>query len=123
MTCVLALLAGVLVVAAGRPDSGMAAVPPPIVTSRTAGGGIGTVIWEKAPRADGYLHADTPAMIERIKRLGVNHYTYSMWQTPKDWDDFRHEAIGLTPVDPGLESPGSWRTVTAPPFTAGITIA
>ena len=91
VTLVLALLAGLLVVAAGRPDSGVAAIPPPIVTSRTAGGGVGTVIWEKQPRADGYIHADTPAMIERIKRLGVNHYTYSMWQTAKDWDDFRLE--------------------------------
>lgn len=88
--CALALLAGLLV-GSGQPDSEAAAGAEPIVTSRTAGGGVGTVIWEKQPRADGYVHADTPAMIERIKQLGVNHYTYSMWQSPKDWDDFRLE--------------------------------
>lgn len=68
--------------------------PADVILSAAAGQHtVGTVILEPEPRADGYYHIDTPAMIERLKALGVNHYTYTVWQSPTDWDDLRYEFL------------------------------
>ncbi len=48
---------------------------------------------EPQPRADGLRHVDTPALIAKLKELGVNTYVYLLWHAPSDWDDLRLEFL------------------------------
>lgn len=50
-------------------------------------------IREPKPRADGIRHVDTPALLAKLKELGVNTYVYLIWQSPSDWDDLRLEFL------------------------------
>lgn len=68
----------------GIPAGGMRA-------ALTGGNTIGAAVREKAPRADGYRHIDTPALIEKLVGLGANSYLYGVWDSPTDWDDLRLE--------------------------------
>lgn len=62
------------------------------IRSALAGGNtVGGWIREAAPRADGYRHVDTPAMINRLRDLGANHYCFGVWDSPTDFDDLRYE--------------------------------
>lgn len=50
-------------------------------------------IREARPRKDGIRHVDTPRMIRKLKKLGINTYTYLVWHAPTDWDDLRREFL------------------------------
>lgn len=72
--------------------SGHMRLPRDAFLSTMAGGNtVGGQIREKEPRADGYRHLDTPAMIARLKQLHVTTYTYGIWESAVDWDDLRLE--------------------------------
>src|SRR6185437_13248241 len=79
--------------------SPIANAPPPSlrlmnVLSHVAGGNtVGGEIRENTPRADGYYHIDTPAMIARLKTLHANNLNYLLWNSPTDWDDLRSEFL------------------------------
>lgn len=64
-----------------------------IRSALTGGNTIGGSIREPEPRADGYRHIDTPAMIEKLKELNLNHYFYGVWDSPTDWDDLKSEFL------------------------------
>ena len=64
-----------------------------IRSALTGGNTIGGSIREPEPRADGYRHLDTPAMIEKLKELNLNHYFYGVWDSPTDWDDLKSEFL------------------------------
>lgn len=55
------------------------------------GNTVGGWIREAEPRADGYRHVDTPAMIELLQRIGANHYFFGIWDSPTDFDDLVEE--------------------------------
>jgi hypothetical protein len=55
----------------------------------TGGNTIGAAVREAEPRADGYRHIDTPALIANLTDLGANAYLYGIWDSPTDWDDLR----------------------------------
>lgn len=65
--------------------------PEGVLTAMTGGNTVGAVIREDEARADGYRHIDTPAMIERLKALHVNTYTFGIWDMATDWEDLRTE--------------------------------
>lgn len=48
---------------------------------------------EPFPRADGYDHVDTPALIARLIQGDVSTYAYLVLHSPSDWDDFRLEFL------------------------------
>lgn len=62
-----------------------------IRATQVGGNTVGAVIRERAARADGYRHLDTPAMIAKLKSLHANTYVYGVWDTPVDWDDLCNE--------------------------------
>ncbi|HVX45099.1 MAG TPA: hypothetical protein VHC49_14515 [Mycobacteriales bacterium] len=62
-----------------------------IRATQCGGNTVGGVLRERAPRADGYRHLDTPAMIAKLKELNANTYIYGIWDTPVDWDDLGAE--------------------------------
>jgi hypothetical protein len=62
-----------------------------IKATHPGGNTIGTQVREAQPRADGYRHIDTPRLIAQLKRLHVNTYYYSVWDSPTDWDDLKNE--------------------------------
>ncbi|GAB3766781.1 hypothetical protein [Microlunatus parietis] len=67
-------------------------IPPGGIRSALVGGNtVGGWIREAAPRTDGYRHVDTPAMINRLRDLGANHYCFGIWDSPTDFDDLRFE--------------------------------
>jgi antirestriction protein len=68
-------------------------LPSSVILSVMTGGNTNgnDVIREKYPRADGYRHINTPAMIARLKALHVNTYTYEIWHSPADWEDLKNE--------------------------------
>lgn len=61
------------------------------LTAMTGGNTVGAPIREAKPRADGFKHIDTPAMIARLKQMHVTMYTYGVWDLASDWDDLRNE--------------------------------
>ncbi|HEX3816388.1 MAG TPA: hypothetical protein VHX59_26395 [Mycobacteriales bacterium] len=71
--------------------SGLAIPAGGIRATQVGGNTVGGVIRERAARADGYRHLDTPAMIAKLKRLHANTYLYGVWDTPVDWDDLCEE--------------------------------
>ncbi|MEO6924682.1 MAG: hypothetical protein ABI142_12720 [Bryocella sp.] len=75
--------------------SDQAARPPILdVLAHVPGGNTsGGEVREKAPRADGYYHIDTPASIARLKAMHANNYNYLIWNSPSDWDDLRLELL------------------------------
>lgn len=91
------LLAGLEATAwSSRADAVATAVPAPLthILSHVPGGNtVGGEIRERAPRADGYYHIDTPRMIARLKQLHVNNVNYLIWNSPSDWDDLRKEFL------------------------------
>ncbi|WP_163572267.1 hypothetical protein [Fodinicola feengrottensis] len=36
---------------------------------------------------DGYRHIDTPRLIQRLRSVNANMYTYGVWDSPTDWAD------------------------------------
>lgn len=79
-------------------STGSAASTSRIVTPRggiratqVGGNTVGAVLRERAPRADGYRHLDTPAMIARLQEMRANTYVYGVWDTPVDWPDLCDE--------------------------------
>jgi hypothetical protein len=46
---------------------------------------------EAAPRADGYVHVDTPALIAKLIAGHITTYAYLCLHSPSDWNDFRLE--------------------------------
>lgn len=69
-------------------------IPPGGIRAVLTGGNtVGAAVRESAPRADGYRHIDTPALIAKLRQLNVNTYLYSMWDSPTDWDDLRQEVL------------------------------
>ncbi|OYD07695.1 hypothetical protein [Paludifilum halophilum] len=62
-------------------------------TSQPVLGDYAGEIREPFPRADGLHHLDTPRMIEKLHRLGVNTYFYLIWHQRSDWDDLRREFL------------------------------
>ncbi|OZM73046.1 hypothetical protein CFN78_12540 [Amycolatopsis antarctica] len=57
----------------------------------TGGNTVYADVRENEPRADGYRHIDTPALVGKLKALGLNTYVYGIWDSPTDWDDLRTE--------------------------------
>lgn len=69
-------------------------VPADGIRATLVGGNtIGAMLREKAPRADGYRHIDTPALIARLQELGINTYLYGVWDSPTDFPDLREEFL------------------------------
>lgn len=67
-------------------------VPPGgIKAAMTGGNTVFADVREATPRADGYHHIDTPSLISKLKREGLNTYVYGIWDSPTDWDDLRTE--------------------------------
>lgn len=94
LVAVLFLLGSVGVVApsADTPARAASTIPDDAFLSAMTGGNtVGAPIREDRPRADGFRHIDTPAMIDRLKALNVTMYTYGIWDLATDWDDLRHE--------------------------------
>jgi hypothetical protein len=64
-----------------------------IKATLTGGNTIGAFVREREPRADGYRHIDTPALIRRLRELSANTYLYTVWDSPTDFDDLRDEFL------------------------------
>lgn len=67
--------------------------PDAFLSAMTGGNAVGGMIRESEPRADGYRHVDTPAMIRRLQELNVTMYTFTVWDMATDWDDLRLEFV------------------------------
>ena len=61
------------------------------LTALAGGNTVGGNLREAEPRADGYRHIDTPAMIERLEQLNVTMFSFGIWDSPTDWDDLVNE--------------------------------
>ncbi|MEV0714974.1 hypothetical protein, partial [Asanoa sp. NPDC050611] len=73
----------------GRPR-----VPADGIRATLCGGNtIGGALREREPRADGYRHIDSPALVRRLVGMNVNTYLYGIWDSPTDWDDLRSEFL------------------------------
>ncbi|WP_163509090.1 hypothetical protein [Fodinicola acaciae] len=67
-------------------------VPPGgIKTAMTGGNTVGASLREARPRKDGYRHVDTPRLIQRLRSVHANTYTFGIWDSPTDWDDLVKE--------------------------------
>ncbi|MEV5963559.1 hypothetical protein AB0L70_17450 [Kribbella sp. NPDC051952] len=64
-----------------------------IKATLTGGNTVGAYLREREPRADGYRHLDTPALIRRLTELGANTYLYCIWDSATDFDDLRDEFL------------------------------
>jgi hypothetical protein len=53
----------------------------------------GKPLTEAAPRADGYTHVDTPALVARLREGHIKTYAFLVWMGKTDWDDFRLEFL------------------------------
>lgn len=62
-----------------------------VKAAMTGGNTVYADVREPEPRADGYRHIDTPALIGKLRLLGLNTYVYGIWDSPTDWDDLRTE--------------------------------
>lgn len=78
-------------------------VPPNGVRAVLVGGNtVGAAVRERHPRADGYRHIDTPALIAHLRELGVTTYLYGVWDSPTDWDDLCRELLPAA-AEAGIE--------------------
>lgn len=69
-------------------------VPADGIRATLVGGNtIGAMLRESGPRADGYRHIDTPALVARLQELGVDTYLYGIWDSPTDFADLREEFL------------------------------
>lgn len=69
-------------------------VPAAGIRATLVGGNtIGAMLREEQPRADGFRHIDTPALMARLRDLGVDTYLYCIWDSPTDYDDLRGEFL------------------------------
>lgn len=57
------------------------------------GNTVGAAVRERAPRADGYRHVDTPGLVRQLRDLSVNTYLYGIWDSPTDFGDLRDEFL------------------------------
>src|SRR5256885_2562048 len=64
-----------------------------IKATLTGGNTVGAALREREPRADGYRHLDTPALIRRLLDLNANTYLYCIWDSATDFDDLRDEFL------------------------------
>ncbi|HET6739324.1 MAG TPA: hypothetical protein VFH76_10325 [Kribbella sp.] len=64
-----------------------------IKATLTGGNTVGAALRERQPRADGYRHLDTPALIRRLLDLNANTYLYCIWDSATDFDDLRNEFL------------------------------
>ncbi|MDX3003318.1 hypothetical protein PWY87_16640 [Kribbella solani] len=62
-----------------------------IKATLTGGNTVGATLREREPRADGYRHLDTPALIRRLLDLNANTYLYCIWDCATDYDDLVDE--------------------------------
>ncbi|MFI5731136.1 hypothetical protein ACIA49_13515 [Kribbella sp. NPDC051587] len=69
-----------------------------IKATLTGGNTVGATLRERAPRADGYRHLDTPALINRLLQLRVNTYLFCIWDCATDFDDLRDEFLPAAAV-------------------------
>ncbi|WP_344309526.1 hypothetical protein [Fodinicola feengrottensis] len=58
-----------------------------IKSAMTGGNTVGGALRELKPRMDGYRHIDTPRLIQRLRSVNANMYTYGVWDSPTDWAD------------------------------------
>lgn len=60
------------------------------------GGNTGptAIIREREPRADGFRHVDTPAMVERLTQMHLTMYSFGVWDKETDWQDLTGEFAG-----------------------------
>lgn len=73
----------------GRPR-----IPGEGIRATLCGGNtIGGTLREREPRADGYRHIDSPALLRRLIEMNANTYLFGIWDSPTDWDDLRTEFL------------------------------
>lgn len=70
-----------------------ARLPPRLAATPPVYADYAKILAEAAPRADGYLHLDTPALIARLREGNIKTYAYLCWMTKTEWDDFRTEFL------------------------------
>ncbi|GAA1585519.1 hypothetical protein GCM10009789_43920 [Kribbella sancticallisti] len=69
-------------------------VPAGGIKATLAGGNtVGAAVREREPRADGYRHLDTPALLRRLLEMSANTYLFGIWDSPTDFDDLREEFL------------------------------
>ncbi|GAA3941659.1 hypothetical protein GCM10023085_24160 [Actinomadura viridis] len=69
-------------------------IPAGGVRAALVGGNtVGAAVRESRPRADGYRHIDTPALIAKLRELHVNTYLFGVWDSPTDWADLCEEFL------------------------------
>jgi len=82
-----------LVITQSNPDTNV----PPVITPRLTGKPIyadyAKPLMEAVPRADGYTHIDTPALIQKLIAGNIKTYAFLCWNTKYEWDDFRLEFL------------------------------
>ncbi|WP_152360878.1 hypothetical protein [Microlunatus speluncae] len=92
LSAVLSLIAGLGLITGLGALPAAAAIPDDVfLTAKNGGNTVAATIREEQPRADGYRHVDTPAMIDRLKQLNVTMFTYDIWEGVHDWDDLVNE--------------------------------
>ncbi|GAA0598361.1 hypothetical protein HPO96_21145 [Kribbella sandramycini] len=57
------------------------------------GNTVGAAVREREPRADGFRHIDTPALVRRLRDLAADTYLFGIWDSPTDFDDLRREFL------------------------------
>ncbi|MFG2058446.1 hypothetical protein ACGFI9_30920 [Micromonospora sp. NPDC048930] len=57
------------------------------------GNTVGAAVRESQPRADGYRHIDTPALVARLRELKVTTYLFGVWDSATDWADLCAEFL------------------------------
>ncbi|WP_161606005.1 hypothetical protein [Microlunatus speluncae] len=89
LICLLALIAPGF--AAAKPAARSALPEDTFLAAMSGGNTIAAPLREEKPRADGYRHLDTPAMIKRLRELNVTMYSYTVWDQDTDWADLVEE--------------------------------
>lgn len=85
--------AGVLTASGQATAQATNSLPDGSFLSAMTGGNTGptAIIREAEPRADGFRHVDTPAMIERLRQMHATTFTYGVWDKATDWQDLTDE--------------------------------
>ncbi|GAB3751714.1 hypothetical protein [Microlunatus parietis] len=78
-------------IAVAKPAPGSVIPKGTFLSAMTGGNIVDSPLREEKPRADGYRHIDTPAMIKRLQGLNVNTFTYGVWDQHTDWQDLVEE--------------------------------